>query len=109
MATRSLIAVKNIDDTYQAVYCHWDGYPSGVGDTLLNYYTDTQKVQTLIENGDMSNLASTIEDCGFYTKRGESLRVSHYPCSTTLLKAAKNCGAEYIYTFKSDTWYHQKV
>lgn len=109
MATRSLIAVKNNDNTYQAVYCHWDGYPSGVGNTLLNHYTDAQKVQMLIANGDMSELKSAVEDCAFYTKRGEKLRVSHYVCSTDLLKAAEKCSAEYVYIFENNTWSHKEV
>ena len=36
MATRSLIAVQNADGTFLSIYCHWDGYPSGVGKDLLN-------------------------------------------------------------------------
>ena len=34
MGTRSVIAVKT-DTGWKGRYCHWDGYPSGVGANLL--------------------------------------------------------------------------
>ncbi len=39
MATRSLIGVNLNNGITKTVYCHWDGYPSGVGQTLMENYT----------------------------------------------------------------------
>lgn len=56
MSTRCTIAMKNDDGTLTAIYCHHDGYLSGVGKTLLNYYQDPRKVRQLMELGDISSL-----------------------------------------------------
>jgi hypothetical protein len=56
MATRSFIGKINHDGTITGVYCHWDGYPDGVGMTLALHYTNLQKVDQLLELGDLSSL-----------------------------------------------------
>lgn len=54
MATRSRIGIENSDGTVTSVYCHFDGYYSGVGRTLFYRYKDREKVQALIDLGDLS-------------------------------------------------------
>ena len=45
MATRSFIAKYDyIAEEYTAIYCHWDGYVSGVGLTLRDHYNTDEKV-----------------------------------------------------------------
>jgi hypothetical protein len=44
MATRSRIAIQYENGPIESVYCHFDGYPQGVGATLLEHYTDKNKV-----------------------------------------------------------------
>jgi len=56
MATRSAIGFVEHDGSVHAIYCHWDGYLEGVGDTLLKHYNDTYKVLDLLELGDISSL-----------------------------------------------------
>jgi len=57
MATRSFIAKYDyILDEYTAIYCHWDGYPSGVGATLRDHYNASGQVDTLLTYGDISSL-----------------------------------------------------
>jgi hypothetical protein len=60
MATRSTIAKLNPDGTVTSIYCHWDGYPDGVGATLLEHYTDSAKVDQLLALGDLSILDNEI-------------------------------------------------
>jgi len=69
MATRSRIAIKHENETIESVYCHWDGYPKGVGATLLNHYTDKDKVAELISLGSLSVL-------GQFTKPEEGVEHS---------------------------------
>jgi len=70
MATRSRIAVQNADGTFLSIYCHWDGYPSGVGKDLLNEHNSEQAACALMEHGDaqihdsMEDLQSVAFDCG---------------------------------------------
>jgi hypothetical protein len=84
MATRSTIAKANTDGTVTAIYCHWDGYPEGVGATLKEHYTDSTKIDSLLALGDLSVLGNEIGDrndfenpvknvCLFYGRdRGET-------------------------------------
>jgi len=61
MATRSSISLENADGTILQIYCHFDGYPQGVGKMLEDNYTDLDKVKALISLGSVSVLASSIE------------------------------------------------
>lgn len=65
MATRSTIALEFADGTVQQVYCHWDGYLSGVGQQLVEDFSDPFELRELIDGGDMSCIGEP------YTNRGE--------------------------------------
>lgn len=68
MATRSRIAVELNDGTVKSVYCHWDGYPEGVGKDLLNLsFNSTSEVEDFIEEGSRSTVHES-----YYEKYGES-------------------------------------
>ena len=60
MSTRSCIAIENKDGTLTAVYCHYNGYLSGVGRTLYNHYYDEKMIRELLSYGDISSLESEI-------------------------------------------------
>jgi hypothetical protein len=60
MATRSNINVK-VNDKYHSVYCHNDGYPEGVGETLVNHYNSQELAERLVSFGDMSTLDVSCE------------------------------------------------
>ena len=60
MATRSNIGVLQDDGTIKAIYCHWDGYPEGVGATLANHYDSHIRASELVELGDILNLKPSI-------------------------------------------------
>lgn len=61
MSTRSLIVTKTSDDKYRGIYAHWDGYPEHNGRILQEHYTDQEKIDALIDLGDVSILAPSIE------------------------------------------------
>jgi len=60
MGTRSLIGRKREDGKIEAIYCHWDGYPSHNGRILLKHYQDPKKVAALMELGALSSLDSEL-------------------------------------------------
>ena len=60
MATRSTIAIENLDGTVHQVYCHWDGYISHNGVILQTKYNDRKLVEQLVSGGDISVLGSTV-------------------------------------------------
>jgi hypothetical protein len=72
MATRSTIALEFADGTVQQVYCHWDGYLSGVGAELVSDYSDPFELRDLIDGGDMSTIGEP------YTERGEELNIRKF-------------------------------
>ena len=43
MATRAIIAYLSEDKELTTTYNHYDGYPDGLGKTLLNHYDDGSK------------------------------------------------------------------
>ena len=59
MATRSSIAIKK-NDKIVSIYCHWDGYPDGVGKTLKQHWNTEEKINQLMELGDLSVLGSEL-------------------------------------------------
>ena len=61
MATRSRIGMEMPNGEVQSIYCHWDGYPAGVGATLKEHYTNPEKVEALIALGDISILQPLVE------------------------------------------------
>ena len=119
MGTKSLIAIETNDRTFEAIYCHFDGYPDGVGKILLDHYQDPQKVKKLISLGDLSSLGPEIGEehdfddhdpamCNFYGRdRGEDeVSATKSENMNELIEDAKNCFASYLYVFKQNNkWY----
>ena len=60
MATRSNIGMMLPDGNVKVAYCHYDGYPEGVGEILLESYKTPERVSELLSFGDMSYLALEI-------------------------------------------------
>ena len=68
MGTRSTIALETAPGKFRRIYCHWDGYPSHVGYTLANYYDTPEKLNALLDLGDLSSLASSLEKTVAYMR-----------------------------------------
>ena len=54
MATRSRIGIELLDGSILSAYHHWDGYPEWLGRILNTHYNTKEKVEELIDGGDMS-------------------------------------------------------
>lgn len=112
MSTRSIIGFIK-DGFYYSIYCHHDGYLSYNGRILLECYTDFDKVENMVNGGDMSSLGETIDGCTYYARdRGESAeKNSSHVCASDkeLNYWFRNCGAEYVYIFVNGIgWYYSK-
>lgn len=90
MSTRSTIALEFADGTVQQVYCHFDGYLSGVGTELATDYMDPFKLRDLIAGGDMSSIGNP------YTARGEELCVRKYANSDEYFDCSQQEEYDYI-------------
>lgn len=100
MSTRSTIWIKN-QDSFEGIYCHFDGYLDGVGKTLFEHYNREELVRKLISQGDASYIGETIEDSRFYhTWRNEDLHI--FKCRSLL--SGKSDFEEYNYLFDGE-WF----
>lgn len=105
MATRSRIAIEKQDGTVDSIYCHFDGYLSGVGKTLFNHY-DKEKLEKLIELGDISSLENSTESTiAYHRDRGEDLHFKTFPNVEDLFENGFNSGEEYVYCLTKDGIY----
>ena len=118
MGTRSRIAIANSDGSFTSIYCHWDGYPEGVGATLLKHYTTYAKVRELMALGDLSSLGDEIGEkhdfesrgyhdwCKAYGRdRGETgIEAETSPHLEALFLLTQQCGGEYVYVFSNGSW-----
>ena len=117
MSTNSRIGIRLPDDSILSVYHHWDGYPEWLGVTLKQQYNTREKIEELIDGGNMS---SCYTDSGwdldekreyaplYYTERGESLDDNAPKLSKNekeyLVTTDKCCG-EFAYIFElNNTW-----
>jgi hypothetical protein len=121
MSTRSAIITKTDDGLYTGIYCHYDGYPSGVGHTLLTYYTHRSTVLDLIALKDISVLGIRVSPLNpeshsftnpeegttiaYERDRGESIEVVKDPSYKALAaKFRDHYDSEYIYLFEDNVW-----
>lgn len=105
MATRSRIGVQLKDNSILSAYHHWDGYPSGLGNHLVENYNTRQKASELIDGGDMSTCMGKDGEIEYYSKRGDenvdpqlSKNLKEY------LKLTTDCWGEYAYVFVNGKW-----
>jgi hypothetical protein len=99
MATRSRIAVQNADGTFLSIYCHWDGYPSGVGKDLLNEHNSEQAARALMEHGDLS----TLSPLASYRSKGETdVDAQIHNSMEDLQSVAFDCGVDWTYLWTTE-------
>lgn len=104
MATRSLIGYLE-DGLVFYRYCHYDGYPSGVGQTLFHNY-DLDDVKQLMALGDIHSLGDDIKTTLDYVYPDSN----ELPYTVSLKEyhtEHKHFGAEYVYLYQDDTWYYK--
>lgn len=105
MSTRSHIGIKD-SRGITGVYCHFDGYPEGVGKTLLKNYDTEDKVKALIAEGDMSSLGATIEECDFYKEEPDTEPYTIPDCEDVREKYYQaGRWMDYSYLFENGEWY----
>ena len=121
MSTRSRIGIQLSDDSILSVYHHWDGYPEWLGRILNTHYNSKNKVEELIDGGDMStcwtNERWTGKQLAPYVKEikeQEEYGPQHYSqrgedCPPRLDKdlgeyLLPDNSEEFAYVFRNDQW-----
>lgn len=125
MSTRSRIGIENPDGTIRSVYSHFDGYLAGVGAILLEHYQSREKINGLLDLGDISSLGwdydpefakknwehtkMTEEEKEKqarmtlpYKDRGEDAPARIDKNEEEFISKAGKCFEEYIYLWKQD-------
>jgi hypothetical protein len=109
MATRSFIAKYDRNENeYTAIYCHWDGYPEGVGFTLRDHYTSSGQIDTLLTYGDISSLHEDTNDTkavSFQVTQGDknALPIT-FKYFSDVVEHYRRAGCEYGYVWMDGLW-----
>ena len=108
MATRSRIGLLIGDESVVSVYHHWDGYPTWLGVTLRQKYTTKEKIEELLDGGDISCIDSDTDwslekvdnHVQYYNDRGEKTE----PRFDSTVEDYLAEGEEYAYLFENNEW-----
>ena len=116
MSTRSAIIMKT-PKGYKGIYCHFDGYETGVGAILNEHYQDADKVSRLIALGDISCLGKRVEPIGphSYDKAEKDTTIAYTRdrgetgCKATTGKTIEDVESKighngYVYVFENGDW-----
>lgn len=122
MATRSNIAQLLPDGRVKVIYCHFDGYPEGVGAMLEKHYNTPDRVNDLMELGDLVTLDQRLYPTGVHSDGAREPRVTvafgrdrgdpnsqartHTDCAAW--QAAMGSDIEYCYLWLPRTVTHRK-
>jgi len=87
-------ALQSAYGTVSAIYCHWDGYPEYNGKILKECYSDKDKLQQLLELGDISALK---EDLGKTEAYHRDLCKTYYP--PTEFRNIDSFGKQFSYEY----------
>ena len=81
------------------IYHHWDGYPDGVGKTLLKQYNDYNTILNLLLGGDASSINgdSVCQYCAWVGEDWESVKPEQLDNPVL--------NEEYLYKFENGVWY----
>ena len=113
MATRSYIGVRNLDSSVDYIYCHFDGYPEHNGAILTEYYSNINRVNELLNLGDLSVLGKFIGEKMDFDKRVRDTCLAYGRDRGESNIDKKNTGYDelitsqdvnYVYIFDGDYW-----
>lgn len=108
---RASIAVQISDGSIRAVYCHREGEPSGVGETLVCHFDSQELAEQLVALGDLDVVAgaTSLEEVEAYHRDcGEKFHAFRY---TTMAEYFRSAGEidlgerSYRYVFADGHWH----
>lgn len=118
MSTRSNILARLPDGRWGRIYCHFDGYPTGVGATLAAHYVDPAKIAALIALGNLSSLDERCDGAeghsyahklpdqtvAYGRDRGEQGVGARYGASLEEVWPDTDGWEEYLYIWDGERW-----
>lgn len=115
MSTRSMIGRLNPDGSVDGIYCHWDGYPEHNGKILIAHYNTPERVEELLDLGNLSALGAEIGEqqdfndpkdgwCLAYGRdRGEDGQDARHFTNVYEFMTTR-FGVDYIYLYTEGKW-----
>lgn len=96
---KSSIQDVKLDKDYIQIYHHWDGYPDGVGRTLLNEFNDYEKALNLMLGGDASTIngKEIFQYCSWRNEDWDDVKPT--------LCDKPSLDEEYLYKFEDGKWW----
>jgi hypothetical protein len=110
--THAAIGILYPDGEVSAVFCNFDGYPEHCGKILSKHYANYDKVEVLMDRGDLVSIAPEINDtneangCVFYRRdkdyRGKDSAYSaqSFPDKQSFFKEFGDC-VDYFYLYNT--------
>ena len=106
MSTRSRIGILNPDGSTRTIYCHSDGYPEHQLPILTQHYSSIEKVEELLNLGDISSLgeriAPNLEEKHTFKNRAKGVTVAYHRDRGEPMTAALRY--ENIHALKKSDW-----
>ena len=106
MSTRSRIGILNPDGSTRTIYCHSDGYPEHQLPILTQHYSSIEKVEELLNLGDISSLgeriAPNLEEEHTFKNRVKGVTVAYHRDRGEPMTAALR--HENIHALKKSGW-----
>ena len=105
MSTHAIIAISD-GINIRASYVHFDGYPSHTGVILNAHYNSPDKINSLIDLGELSAIGTDTDHCQAYGRdRGEKgTEPKKFTSLSDLIAYGKSYYAAYIYLFEDNRW-----
>jgi len=107
VATNCTISVEHADGTISSIYCHWDGYPTGVGSDLVLRFNTLESAETLVALGDLSTVCDEVYAYHRDDQRHwDDVKPVSFDSYNELNEAlvAEGYGEKYNYLFKTGRW-----
>jgi hypothetical protein len=90
-----------IEKPYMGVYCHWDGYPSGVGAALKVFADTYERALNLVLGGSISSIGE--DDFTHYANRNGEVWTHIEPIQgDTAIDVNAEVDEDYAYLFDED-------
>lgn len=105
MATRSYIFTETSNSNFVGSYCHWDGYPEGVGTILLSNYHDSKTVNELCNLGGFSTLQETVEETAKTKYDDHDLLYIENVLGIPDLLGDCAYDVDYVYLYTNNEWF----
>jgi hypothetical protein len=109
MATKARIAQVDESGHYKSICCHYDAYPKGIGKILITNYSTPEKLNEILNKGDLALLLDTSEDSVKYEFRENTFTNNAHDNTpvidiqlTDLFDRARSKWEDYIYLFDFD-------